>query len=257
PAMGGLGPCLPDANCTHQTYNGRDYYFCSTDRSWSDARAHCQLQLLGDLVHIDDSGENAFVLGATAADAWLGGSDSAVEGRWRWANVNAQFWMGTSSGTATGYTNWNGGEPNDSNGNEDCMLMYKSSNPGKWNDGLCSDAHDFVCEVQPDLCPNDPNKANPGQCGCGTPDTDTDGDMTADCNDGCPSDSSKVAAGQCGCGTADTDNDMDGTANCDDGCPDDKNKIAAGQCGCGTADTDSDSDGTANCNDACPFDATR
>src|SRR4029079_8280368 len=50
PAMGGLGPCLPDANCTHQTYNGRDYYFCTTGRSWSDARTHCQLQLLGDLV---------------------------------------------------------------------------------------------------------------------------------------------------------------------------------------------------------------
>ncbi|MEY4831183.1 MAG: hypothetical protein RLZZ562_2979, partial [Planctomycetota bacterium] len=37
-----------------------------------------------------------------------------------------------------------------------------------------------------DLCPNDPNKLRPGQCGCGVADTDTDSDGTADCNDGCP-----------------------------------------------------------------------
>ncbi len=37
-----------------------------------------------------------------------------------------------------------------------------------------------------DLCPNDPNKLRPGQCGCGVADTDTDSDGTLDCNDGCP-----------------------------------------------------------------------
>jgi hypothetical protein len=34
-----------------------------------------------------------------------------------------------------------------------------------------------------DNCLNDPLKSDPGQCGCGVADTDTDGDMTADCND--------------------------------------------------------------------------
>ncbi|MFH0905217.1 MAG: hypothetical protein V1826_00640 [bacterium] len=34
-----------------------------------------------------------------------------------------------------------------------------------------------------DNCPNDPNKTQPGICGCGTPDTDTDGDGTLDCNE--------------------------------------------------------------------------
>ncbi len=37
-----------------------------------------------------------------------------------------------------------------------------------------------------DQCPNDPLKIAPGQCGCGTPDTDTDGDSMADCVDPCP-----------------------------------------------------------------------
>ncbi|MBS1582350.1 MAG: T9SS type A sorting domain-containing protein, partial [Bacteroidetes bacterium] len=100
-----------------------------------------------------------------------------------------------------------------------------------------------------DGCPNDPNKVAPGQCGCGTADTDSDSDGTADCNDGCPNDPNKIAPGVCGCGTADTDSDGDLTADCNDGCPNDPNKVAPGVCGCGTADVpttyyaDTDGDG--------------
>ncbi|MBK9272727.1 MAG: T9SS type A sorting domain-containing protein [Saprospiraceae bacterium] len=106
-----------------------------------------------------------------------------------------------------------------------------------------------------DGCPTDPNKIAAGQCGCGVADTDNDGDGTANCNDGCPNDSGKTTPGICGCGLPDTDSDGDGTADCNDGCPTDPNKITAGQCGCGVADTDSDGDGTANCNDGCPNDS--
>ncbi|TAJ09276.1 MAG: hypothetical protein EPO68_15390, partial [Planctomycetota bacterium] len=108
-----------------------------------------------------------------------------------------------------------------------------------------------------DGCPTDPNKIAPGICGCGVADTDTDGDGTADCNDGCPTDPNKIAPGICGCGVADTDTDGDGTADCDDGCPTDPNKIAPGVCGCGVADTDTDGDGALDCNDGCPTDPTK
>jgi hypothetical protein len=37
-----------------------------------------------------------------------------------------------------------------------------------------------------DNCPNDPSKHEPGQCGCGVADTDTDGDAVEDCIDNCP-----------------------------------------------------------------------
>jgi hypothetical protein len=50
------------------------------------------------------------------------------------------------------------------------------------------------------------------------PDTDTDGDGTADCNDGCPTDPLKTAPGICGCGTPDTDEDGDGLIACNDNC---------------------------------------
>ncbi|MEM6319170.1 MAG: zinc-dependent metalloprotease [Bacteroidota bacterium] len=108
-----------------------------------------------------------------------------------------------------------------------------------------------------DNCPNDPNKTEPGTCGCGVADTDSDNDGTPNCNDACPNDPNKIAVGTCGCGVADTDSDNDGTPNCNDACPNDPNKIAAGSCGCGVADTDSDNDGTPNCNDACPNDPNK
>jgi hypothetical protein len=50
------------------------------------------------------------------------------------------------------------------------------------------------------LCPSDPNKTEPGICGCGISDTDTDEDGTVDCNDKCPDDPDKTEPGNNGCG---------------------------------------------------------
>jgi FG-GAP repeat/Regulator of chromosome condensation (RCC1) repeat/Thrombospondin type 3 repeat/Dockerin type I domain len=127
-----------------------------------------------------------------------------------------------------------------------------------------------------DGCPSDGAKQQPGFCGCGFSDADSDGDGTANCldtdddNDGvpdasdrCPQDSAKREPGDCGCGVPETDSDSDGWADCidpdddgdgiadgSDGCPLDVLKSAPGQCGCGSPDTDSDSDGIADCAEA-------
>jgi hypothetical protein len=255
PATGGQGPCLPDPSCTRFPFNGRDFYFCTADRTWSQARALCQAQLLGDLVHVDDATENTFVQShLNNVDAWLGGSDAAAEGTWRWANDTARFWMGAAGGSGTGFTFWQSGEPNNSN-DEDCAMMYATS--ARWNDAPCSSVHDFVCEVQPDLCPSDPEKANPLQCGCGNPETDSDNDGTANCNDLCPSDALKTAPGTCNCGVADTNTDGDAQPDCLDECDSDPTKTAVGACGCGMPDTNSDGDSLPDCRDECPLDAAR
>ncbi|UCE60735.1 MAG: IPTL-CTERM sorting domain-containing protein [Phycisphaerales bacterium] len=58
---------------------------------------------------------------------------------------------------------------------------------------------DGVCNSD-DECLFDPNKITPGQCGCGTPDDDHDGDTVPDCLDQCPgADDSAFAPG---CATA-------------------------------------------------------
>lgn len=131
-----------------------------------------------------------------------------------------------------------------------------------------------------ELCPDDPDKTDPGQCGCGVPDPDTDGDGVADCNDACPLDPDKTEPGECGCGMPDLDSDKDGIPDCLDNCPsvpnvdqsdrddddvgdpcdecpDDPAKSAEGTCGCGVPDTDRDSDGVPDCIDACPDDPAK
>ncbi|MGV7224590.1 MAG: PKD domain-containing protein [Nitrospinales bacterium] len=67
-----------------------------------------------------------------------------------------------------------------------------------------------------DSCPSDPNKTEPGACGCGIADVDTDGDGTLDCIDNCDSDPGKILPGACGCGVADVDTDGDSIFDCAD-----------------------------------------
>jgi len=55
---------------------------------------------------------------------------------------------------------------------------------------------DGVCSSD-ESCPNDPFKLEPGLCGCGTADADSDGDTVADCNDLCPDIDDTIFAPQC------------------------------------------------------------
>ncbi len=283
PATGGLGPCLPDNGCVKSTNGGREYYVCPSARNWNDARARCQLQARGDLAQIADATENTFVRGKIGTTMWIGHNDNAREGTWVWAHNRVPFWQSGVGTLPSQYASWSPGEPN-SSGN--CGAYYPT---GQFDDAVCTNALPFVCEVIPDACPSDASKVDPGQCGCDVPDTDTDGDGYANCNDQCPSDGNKRIPGVCGCGTADTNTDGDsqldcqetcdtdpnktspgacgcGTADtntdgdsqldCNEACDTDPNKTSAGVCGCGVADTDGDGDGTPNCNDGCPADAT-
>ena len=81
-----------------------------------------------------------------------------------------------------------------------------------------------------DNCPNDPDKMEPGLCGCGTPDTDSDGDLVADCEETCDLDPDKTEPLQCGCGEPETDSDGDLVADCVDACPNDPNATLAAEC---------------------------
>jgi len=98
-----------------------------------------------------------------------------------------------------------------------------------------------------DDCRNDPNKDKPGLCGCGVPNTDTDGDGTPDCKDSCLHDGSKMSPDVCRCGHPDTDMDGDGTPDCCDGCPRDAHKTRSGTCGCGRPNLDVNVGGMPDC----------
>jgi len=145
---------------------------------------------------------------------------------------------------------------------------------------------DGTCAPQ-DQCPSDPGKTDPGQCGCGTADSDGDLDGIVDCIDNCeflPNPAQEDADGDgvgdacdnCpdvpNAGQADADgdqsgdacdpcplefpNDADGDGLCapDDACPQDPAKYGPELCGCGVPDDDADGDGAPDCVDECPFD---
>jgi hypothetical protein len=103
---------------TSQTnYNGHSYYRSTSSMTWTDARTAC-VNMGGHLVTITSAAENTFVFN-TWPSGWIGFTDEAVEGQWRWV-----------TNEAVTYTNWNGGEPNNA-GNEDYAQFV---NGGKWND---------------------------------------------------------------------------------------------------------------------------
>ncbi|MCH7704373.1 MAG: exo-alpha-sialidase [Planctomycetes bacterium] len=72
------------------------------------------------------------------------------------------------------------------------------------------------CEVPP-ICPTCPDcNTNMVPDGC---ETDTDNDGAIDDCDGCPFDENKTDPGVCGCGVSDEDSDGDGVPDCIDVCP--------------------------------------
>ncbi len=207
--------CAPEANCVFAEYPGmssRGYFFCPSSDDWEDAQTHCSSQPRTQLARIDDPTENDFVSDNQADVSWLGANDRQTEAAWYWhedgQDEGTQFWSGDENGSGVGglYTNWDPPhEPNDLFG-EDCGLMLSS---GRWADVDCDHHYDYVCEVGQDLCPDDWDKWEPGICGCGIPDDDSDSDGLEDCFDYCPFDASRSDASEGHCDFTFVGSDID------------------------------------------------
>lgn len=137
-----------DANFLPST--GHYYEYVSNPGiTWTDARAladtYTYFGLQGYLATIT-SQEEAVLSGEQAAGTgWIGGSDAAAEGVWRWMTgpeAGTIFWNGGVNGTTPpgGYANWNTNEPNDCcstvTGEENYAHVTAPSigTPGSWND---------------------------------------------------------------------------------------------------------------------------
>ncbi|HEY9833129.1 MAG TPA: DUF4347 domain-containing protein [Stenomitos sp.] len=140
--------------------NGHYYeYVQAPSLPWTNARdaaaTRTNLGLQGYLATITSQPENDFIANKLEGNGWIGASDAAVEGEWRWVTgpeAGTLFWQGNSTtqpgqaGPVNGqYSNWSTRyennvslEPNDLNNNEDYgHLLFNENFPaqkGKWND---------------------------------------------------------------------------------------------------------------------------
>ena len=117
--------------------------------SWTDAeiaasnRTYFGLQ--GYLATLTSQTEADFSGSQAQGVGWIGATDAAVEGEWRWVTgpeAGTQFWSGAAGGTELTFAFWNSGEPNDyPNNGIDGEENYAhitdpsvTSSPGSWND---------------------------------------------------------------------------------------------------------------------------
>ncbi|KAB5518543.1 hypothetical protein PHYPO_G00167270 [Pangasianodon hypophthalmus] len=103
-------------------------------KNWNDSRQDC-INRGADLVIINSKEEQDFItkqLGGSRA--WIGLSDIATEGEWKWVD-----------GTPLTTMYWRTGEPNNAN-EEDCAEIFEPRDTECWNDQKCSDLAPWICE---------------------------------------------------------------------------------------------------------------
>ncbi|XP_038058604.1 lymphocyte antigen 75-like [Patiria miniata] len=104
---------------------------------WDEANRVCT-NFGGALASIHHPDEEQYLVDnlqlTTNQRFWIGLNDQRMEGGYRW-----------SDGTAVQYTSWNGGEPNDYSGSEECVETDLKG--GKWNDLFCWYPRNFLCSI--------------------------------------------------------------------------------------------------------------
>ncbi|MCF6223250.1 MAG: hypothetical protein L3J34_05930 [Flavobacteriaceae bacterium] len=94
--------------------------------------------LKGYLATISSQDESKLTGEQSAGAGWIGGSDAATEGEWKWVTGPENgtiFWNGLSGGSTPNFAFWNTGEPNQA-GDEDYAHITDPSVGilGSWND---------------------------------------------------------------------------------------------------------------------------
>ena len=147
---------------------------------FAEAEAYCQT-MDAHLVSIHTKAENDFVFGLNPlikAMRWVGatrvrkaeGEDDPIPFVWEWTD-GTDFDL-FESGEYTCIANYNEtspseclfrmGEPNDYNGNDDCMVMgaknfeVDEAFEGQWNDGFCFFDRQFACKRAGESRPKQP-----------------------------------------------------------------------------------------------------
>jgi hypothetical protein len=138
------------AAATPVAFNGHSYDLITFSGSWTGARDDAALRTYfgesGYLVTITSVAENDFLLATFDSSydsfAWIGASDAAVEGEWRWVvgpEAGVQFSQVAVPTPPFNFANWGPVEPNN-DFNEDYAgfnlgpTSAAGTAPGEWGD---------------------------------------------------------------------------------------------------------------------------
>ena len=135
-----------DPDLRYSAETGKFYKVVSASDDWTVAKTNAESTSLnginGQLAVVRSAAENEVLQELASATSggsiWLGGSDTAVEGEWRWIESGSdadRFWDGDVDGyqPSGAYTNWfSSTQPNDLGGAEDAIRL--DSTNGKWYD---------------------------------------------------------------------------------------------------------------------------
>ena len=102
---------------------GNSLYTIVNGPSWTQAEANA-VGIGGHLATLNSQEEDAFVWGTLRSYSWIGLTDRATEGQWRWI-----------TGERLTYSNWAPGEPNNGlGGGNQNYAWYWDVYPGNWDD---------------------------------------------------------------------------------------------------------------------------
>ncbi|KAJ8032408.1 Alpha-N-acetylgalactosamine-specific lectin [Holothuria leucospilota] len=119
--------------------------------TWEEAEQYCmgfstcEGNQVGHLASIGDVGTNGFITkykrlieAQGPVRVWIGLNDQTFEGNFEWSN-----------GANVTFTHWERGQPNNAQGQENCVTLtgVSSSDPSRWDDANCLQQMAFVCEL--------------------------------------------------------------------------------------------------------------
>ena len=113
----------------------------SVQVTWDQARTSCRCQYGGDLLSVTSAEESQWVvsnpLTVASGNVWIGLSDYAVEGDYKWED-----------GTTFSWTNWLSGQPSDGDSTDtmqDCVVVRQLD--GTWADNDCATTKEYLCQA--------------------------------------------------------------------------------------------------------------
>ena len=116
---------------TWYAHNGQCYGVITSSKSWTSAKYNCR-NLGGDLAKVNSLEDQTRLIRIRTGGFWIGGTDEASEGTWKWAD-----------GSSMTYTGWGGSNP-DGGTYENCVFLYNNY----WGDYRCSSSQYSMCQVK-------------------------------------------------------------------------------------------------------------